>query len=188
MADINNRVCTVTDRQASLIVVGILFCCFFSFLLGYFIGRRQETMIITKEAYGDAFADQIAASLYALEMPQDKVTDLHLCSDEPVVVQEQIAESNESVVDDTVLNSTMHYYAQLIGFSTYKAATDCATNWKKKGFDVEVRKRESKTAKGKNVAWYQLVTKKYQNKKELEHVIAVLKKQEKLKDVHIVAC
>ncbi len=176
-----NNVCTITDRQAAFIVSGIAFSCFLSFAAGYFMGVSHETETVITEIRADAFADEIASALYARETPQDKVVDLYASVPGEIEAmsfgtQEQKEEINTE------------YYAQLIGFSKREAAIDCVDKWKKKGFDVQIKKRESKTAKGKTIYWYQVITQRYTSKKELEHVVELLKKQEKLKDVCIITC
>lgn len=175
----NNNICTITDRQAAFIVSGIAFSCFISFAIGYFMGLSHETETVIAEIRADAFADEIASALYARETPQDKVLDLYTSASieaEAPSIQEQKEEVN------------VGYYAQLIGFSRRETASECVNKWKKKGFDVHIKKRESKTAKGKTVYWYQVVTQRYTNKKELEQIVDLLKKQEKLKDVCIITC
>lgn len=177
----NNNVCTITDRQAAFIVSGIAFACFISFVAGYFMGVSHETETVIADIRTDAFADEIASSLYARETPQDKVVDLYAS----VVGEPEIA---PAFMQDKKEEINTEYYAQLIGFSKREAAVDCVNKWKKKGFDVQIKKRESKTAKGKTVCWYQVVTQKYTSKKELEQIVDLLKKQEKLKDVCIITC
>ena len=58
----------------------------------------------------------------------------------------------------------------------------------KKNIVSEVKKRISKTAKGKVISWYQVVTPTYSDKVELEALVAKLVKEEKLNDTRIVAC
>lgn len=82
-------------------------------------------------------------------------------------------------------NST-HYYAQLIGFGTVEAADQFVNRITRKGFPAKVEKRTSKTAKGKKVSWYQVVTDAYLDKAHLERVVQMIVWQEKLKDVRIV--
>ena len=53
---------------------------------------------------------------------------------------------------------------------------------------VEVKNRHSKTAKGKKVTWYQVVTASFSNKDELEKVVDEVKERERLKDVRILTC
>ena len=81
-------------------------------------------------------------------------------------------------IDKTCLN----------GFGTLKAADRFVNRLQKKGIPVEVKKRISKTVRGKIIAWYQVVTKEYTDKSVLEKLVATLKKDEKLKDPSIIIC
>jgi hypothetical protein len=51
---------------------------------------------------------------------------------------------------------------------------------------VIVKKRVSKTARGKTVAWYQTVTGEFDNEEKLLEVLNLLKQKEHLKDVKII--
>jgi hypothetical protein len=78
------------------------------------------------------------------------------------------------------------YYAQLIGFGTLSAAEQFANHVTKKGFSVKVEKRRSRSAKGRIVYWYQVVTDMDADKEHLERVVDVLVNQEKLRNVRII--
>lgn len=80
------------------------------------------------------------------------------------------------------------YMAQLIGFGTEQAAYQFVNRITKKGFSAKVEKRKSRTAKGKTLFWYQVVTDSYADKAQLEEIIAILVRQEKLKDIRILTC
>jgi hypothetical protein len=81
-----------------------------------------------------------------------------------------------------------HYYAQLIGFGTSQAADSFARRLTKQGFSVKVEQCKSRTAKGKAVTWYQVVTQPYRDAQKLQEVIDILAHTEKLKGVRVKTC
>ncbi len=80
------------------------------------------------------------------------------------------------------------YFAQLVGFGTARAAQQFAHRLSLKEIPVIVRKRQSRTARGRFISWYQVVTEKFDNRNELEAIIEKIKGEEKLNDVNIVTC
>jgi len=80
------------------------------------------------------------------------------------------------------------YYAELIGFGTHRAANKFVEKLKKRNFSVVLKKRKSKTSKGKTIVWYQVVTEKFDNKNDLIAFVDILKDKEKLKGVRIIQC
>ena len=53
---------------------------------------------------------------------------------------------------------------------------------------VIVKKRQSRSSRGRFVAWYQVITEKFNDKGDLEALVKRLEYEEKLNDVRIVAC
>ena len=78
------------------------------------------------------------------------------------------------------------YYAQLAGFSSLHSAEAFVARLNKKQVPVLIKERASKSAKGRPVRWYQVVTEPYEDQDALNSVVAILKKEEKLHDVRIV--
>lgn len=78
------------------------------------------------------------------------------------------------------------YYAPLIGFGSQKSALTYVNRLMENGFPVELKLRSSKTAKGRVIRWYQIVTKPFASRNELEKIIATLGKKEHLTNVKIV--
>lgn len=78
------------------------------------------------------------------------------------------------------------YYAPLIGFGSQKSALTYVNRLMENGFPVELKLRSSKTAKGRVIRWYQIVTKPFASRNELEKIIATLEKKEHLTNVKIV--
>ncbi|MDR3550434.1 MAG: hypothetical protein P4L31_03405 [Candidatus Babeliales bacterium] len=94
-------------------------------------------------------------------------------------------ESND--IEDQDAQSAQ-YFAQLAGFGTARAAHLFAQKLARKEVSVVVKERQSRSARGKFVSWYQVVTEKFEDKDELKKLVARLQSEEKLKGVNIVTC
>jgi hypothetical protein len=105
-------------------------------------------------------------------------------------VSVQSSVSPETVTPEVVEESVpvTEYYAQLAGFGTIRAAQHFANHLQKKEISVIVKKRQSRSSRGKFVSWYQVVTEKFNDKGDLEALVKRLEYEEKLNDVRIVAC
>lgn len=199
MLDKNKQI-TFSDREMSLAIAGIILCSFFCFVVGYFLGRQQDLNDATKEEYKELFADQITSSMYSFEVPNQSKKSilvpsgdifLDIASKEKEVDENHIIRKEsltQKVNSSTIESKDVFYRAQLIGFSTKKAAQKCVENWEKKGIKTEITKKTTITTKGKSVNWYQIVTLPYKDKQQLDLVVDLLIKQEKLQGVRIITC
>lgn len=183
----------IPNRQLSGLVAGLLFLFFCFFMAGYFIGKKyiieqfvqdmhtislQDSVVLTKNNY-DIVTDAIAVTHDEKNGPCE---DSHDC----VVQLSDVATiSQDGAVSD---KKEQKYYAQLIGFGTEKAAEQFVKRTSTYGFVTEVKKRVSKTVKGRVSYWYQVVTAPYANKNDLLCVVDTLVKKERLKDVCIQMC
>lgn len=80
------------------------------------------------------------------------------------------------------------YYAELVGFGTETAAEKFADELKKKNITVLVKRRHSKTARGRVTTWYQVISETFSNKGDLMAFVDDVSTRERLKDVRIVSC
>jgi hypothetical protein len=85
-------------------------------------------------------------------------------------------------------NNTCYYYAKLVSFKSRKHAQQFVERLARLGIDVELHALKSKTAKGRVVTWYQIVTKKLASNEELEALVNTIKLQTPLHDVRICTC
>ena len=183
----------IPKRHASLILAGLLALLFFTFITGYFWGKRTAISQLTSRVEEEFFANQIQSSLYGLQdrpgVQQEVIPEIALDqrAQESVDSEQQVVSVNEQKVDIEVEMPSKQYYAQLIGFGTQGAANSFAKR-ANKITEVEVKKRVSKTAKGKTRVWYQVVTAPSSNREDLELLVAKISKEERLKGVHIVTC
>jgi septal ring-binding cell division protein DamX len=102
--------------------------------------------------------------------------------------QEDSAVEQASAEESEVVGPNAEYFAQLAGFGTARAAQQFAQRLLRKEIQVVVKKRQSRSARGKFVSWYQVVTEKFDDRDQLEALVQRLEKEEKLKGVHIVSC
>ena len=183
----------VPNRQLSFVIALLLLLAFSIFMTGYFLGKRKAVEQFTQEMRQDAFSDKVYTTVLStaqenqlsidnplLVMHADDVADLSSQSinqDVAAIEQEIVAQQHEH-----------HYYAQLIGFGTEKAAQLFVKKLSTKGIETEVKKRISKTVKGHTSYWYQVVTAAYSNKNDLVSLVDRLAKEENIKDACIRVC
>jgi len=94
----------------------------------------------------------------------------------------------DQVVRPLLKEDCQKYYAELIGFGTLRCANKFASKLKSQGFSVIVKRRRSKTSKGKRIVWYQVVSEKFDNKNDLIAFVDIIKEKERLKGIRIVEC
>lgn len=80
------------------------------------------------------------------------------------------------------------YYAELVGFGSKQRANEFCNRLQKNGISVVVKKRKSRTARGKNIFWYQAITEKFDNKSDLVAFVDIIKDKENLKGIKIIQC
>jgi hypothetical protein len=80
------------------------------------------------------------------------------------------------------------FYAELVGFGTKNSATAFCNRLKKDGINVILKKRVSRSSRGRIMSWYQAVTEKFDNKRDLIAFVDIIKDKENLKSVKIVGC
>jgi septal ring-binding cell division protein DamX len=189
----------VTNRSVSLAVAGALLCIVSVFLVGFFAGQRSAAQHFIDKAGQGAFADHIYAAMCGLSgtsEQQEEVANAEGGESEADEGASQeatsavvAAEITESASDEAEASeSGSECYAQLIGFGTAKAAQDYVNRLKRKGIPVFMQKRHSRSAKGRLVTWYQVVTEKFRDEEKLQALIARLKEEEKLQGIRVVAC
>lgn len=191
----------MTNRSLSVLIAGVLLFLMSVFLIGFFIGQRTAAQQFIDRAGQGVFADHIYAAMCGLSGVPEEDGAAATDTDGNEAESDQEEESNNSLAQDEASTSSAsqeeavsdtpaesEYYAQLVGFGTAKAAQDCVKRLKKKGFPVFVQKRHSRTAKGRLVTWYQVVTENFHDEEKLQAVVARLEKEEKLQGIHVVAC
>ena len=186
-------------------MVGIILLGFGFFMVGYFLGKRKVIQDMCVQLEQESLADKIYTSLCTLpdagtavagqekeelEAVENNMDKDALLTEQAVDVVNTGVHEEEPVVQQEAMLPTVHkkYYAQLVGFGTLQAAERCAKRLTQHAMPVVVKHRHSKTAKGKKIQWYQVVTQEFSDQKELEKVVQIIKEKERLKDVRIVSC
>ncbi len=188
---ISNQGLFVPNRQLSAIIAALLFVAFCIFISGYFLGKKYAAEQFTAAIRQDSFADHIYTSVLSTTPEQAETNNDLLTTtvaQNPVATQELLVAQEPIASLSDVSDLTQNYYAQLIGFGTEKAAQQFVSKLAAKGTLTEVKKRASKTVKGKTSYWYQVVTPAYADKYELSTLVDKIAKEENLKDVCIKVC
>jgi len=102
------------------------------------------------------------------------------------VQQEVVVSPEKAILPEKI--KCANYYAELIGFGTARAAQRFCEKLKKQGFAVVLKKRRSRSARGKTITWYQVVTEEFDNKSDLIAFVDIIKDKERLKGIRIVQC
>jgi cell division protein FtsN len=189
----SNQGLFVPNRQLSFIVAGLLFLAFCIFMTGYFLGKKTVVAQFTENLQQEAFTNQIYASV--ISVPQENkelVTNTLLVTEANIVeLPHQSINQDIPIAQETTTlqeSTAARYYAQLIGFGTEKAAQLFVKKLAVKGIETEIKKRVSKTVKGRTSYWYQVVTTTYTNKDDLSELVNKIAKEENIKDASIRVC
>lgn len=159
---------TLTMRQLSLAIAGLLAFSFFIFIGGYFLGQKRAAEDFAYRADQDSLADQIYSSMCVLYDPKEE-EESESSEEAETSETETAGETNEpaEVKEDTVQESATEppasqkkYKAVLSGFpATHLAdAKQLVTRLTHKGYPSELVERTS-SYKGKSKIWYQVITK-----------------------------
>ncbi len=160
-----NSILYLTNRQVSWLAASTVVFVFCIFIAGYVLGQKKAL-----EGYGSAGKSSFSNS--------------YISSDE--VINNMSDQLSSSLNTDG--NASKQYYAQLIGFGTLHAADKFADRLQQKNFPVKVVEKHSKTAQGKKIIWYQVVTEYFDKKDDLIAFTRKIEKEERLNDIRIVSC
>jgi len=199
----------LTVRQTSWLVSSFIMICFFVFISGYFLGKKKAVEKFYHKIKQDSFADHIYYSMCSMYDKQDEqlsgdggveiqATDVELADadakEQKVTTDPQdfevaaIDAVDASVRSELEVEERCQYYAELIGFGTERAARRFADKLLKNNVTVSVKRRRSKTARGRVITWYQVITGTFDDKDDLIALVDDISARERLKDVRIVSC
>jgi cell division septation protein DedD len=197
----------LNNRHMSWALSIILLLNFFVFMTGYFLGKKQAVDQLNYKIDQESLTDHVYSSMYALYdtkaqpessdtiEPEDEVAEADLAIEEPAVeqavditaqvqVSDEIPENTAEVT--SIQNNGHEYYAQLVGFSSEKAAQQFVKKLAQRDITAHIKQRPSKTAKGRIVHWYQVITESFTKKEELLKLVENIKRRENLHDVRII--
>ncbi|HEV2602004.1 MAG TPA: hypothetical protein VGT41_06975 [Candidatus Babeliales bacterium] len=201
---------TLTYRQASWGMAVLVVLFFFVFITGYFLGKQKEVEDFSNKVERDSLADMISASLYSrydekgpsadegddvlellekvelTEGVESDTADAALATHEQLVASALSSDAEKSMIAPCETKENMvQYYAELVGFGTEKSAMAFVNRLAKENITTIVKAKTSKTAKGKKIVWYQVVTEPFVDHTLLLDLVKKLEKKEHLKGVSI---
>ena len=121
--------------------------------------------------------EQVPVSQETVSEPAQKIDDED--------TQKESVDSFELVKNE---KNNKRWRAQLIGYGLEESARKFAQKLTKKGFDVAVTARTSRSANGRQRTWYQVVTAACDNRDLLQKQVDKIVSLEKLKGVQISIC
>lgn len=196
----HNDQLVLDDKQAVWLVSALLLAAFLLFMCGYFVGKHQALEQFSHVLDQESIADKIYLSLYSgkasgesYEYNETSTKEDEIASKESVndndTAENQLLTDNSSVASQEKIpgdsQKQSQYYATLIGFGSELAAKKYIDKLAKRGFPLLIKERTSATTKGKVRSWYQVITRTYASREELEAVVAILTQREHLKGVRI---
>jgi len=114
-----------------------------------------------------------------------------LSQEEPQMEVQEVAsvdQLKQEIASQEVPINTKSYYALLAGYGTELAADKFVKRLAQKNISAITKKHISKTAKGAQRSWFQVVTREYSDRDTLQKLVDRITKEEKLKGVSIVTC
>ena len=207
----------LTGRQVSLMVSSGVMLSFCVFITGYFLGKKKAVEKFYSKIDQDSFADQIYYSMCSMydkggfkgaDSQGSSLENNNVCIENdahaPLVAAETVIQpafTDHDLPKDGALVAQKNdkkdvqeskvegqFYAKLIGFGAKRSAQRFANKLTNQGLTVFVKNRRSKTARGRVIVWYQVVTGTFGDKNDLIALVDDISAQEKLKDVRIVSC
>lgn len=194
----------LNNRHMSWALSIVLLLLFFVFIVGYFIGQRKGIDQLNHKIDQESLTDHVYSSMYALydgkvkpeasdNVEPGEENDLN--SDEPALDQtidvtaevkpvEQTAKADSNTAAPKT--NEHEYYAQLVGFSSARTAQQFVQKLAQRDITAHIKQRPSKTAKGRIVHWYQVITETFTKKEDLIMLVEDIKRREKLHDVRII--
>ncbi len=203
----------LSRKQTSWAVALVLLLGFAFFISGYFMGHKKAVHTFVQRIDNESLSDHIYASMVALydhkglldvtdaieEQESAPSSEEQDPIEEPATRQEGAELEAAQALPQTelekpkatdpivpIIEKHNSYYAQLIGFGTAKAAHLFAHRLQERNIPVFVKKLRSKTAKGKMISWYQVITDRYSDVNQLQTLVNHITAQERLNDVRII--
>ncbi len=185
----------VPARQVNMLSAGALIIAAVVFMGGYFIGKKHMMEQFVAQVETDSFADQVYSSMCVLyDADTGGESMLLVAADrDPSSLDELRRTSDDEGEPLTVQNAKDSvnlpaYVGQLLSYHVRRYADSFVQKLAKKNIPLEVRTRKSVTASGEAKEWYQVVTKPYADRHELEVVVEQLSREEKIEGAHIIVC
>lgn len=168
-------------RHATVIQVGILLIIVagFSFLTGYYLGKKKSAEEFTRYIGQQTFADKIYSSLCTL---YDTYEDEAYNNVEEKDEESKKTSDASAHVEPVVEMPKELYSAILCGFGSQKSGLDYVRRLDAKGVKARLVTRTSMTRKGTPRTWYQVVSEPSDYESTIQ-LAERLKKEDKLTNV-----
>jgi len=181
---------TLTNRHIGWLISVVIVISLGSFGAGYFWGEKKSAERFLQRIGQEAFADQVYSSVCSM---YDSENEIEVRSENGNEGYQEESDKTQEVVKKEAqqeiiqeINPKVAYYAQLVGFGTAKKAKQFVERLTRNGIVAHVRERKSKSARGKVILWYQVVSDPYTNKDALISLVEKIKHDEHLHDVRII--
>lgn len=188
---------SLSERELSHIIVGLLLGGFLLFVSGYYLGKRRAC---EEFAFGDdvQFAQKVQSALSALagrgESDENSDGDVSVsevdaagenCPAVETVTTESPTDTVSTETPTSVCKVEPKAYARLCGFGSKAAAEGYVKKLAKREITAHITERVSKTPRGRKIFWYQVST-ETMPKNVLIGLIDEIKRRDKLSDVSII--
>jgi hypothetical protein len=169
---------TLSERETTHVIVGLLLGGFLLFVSGYYLGKRRAC---EEFAFGDdvQFAQKVHSALNSLAGRSGESVEGE---------DREEDDTDENDQEETGVNPSkggVQSYAHLCGFGSSAAAQAYVNRLAARKVGAHVAERTSTSSQGRHVTWYQVVT-DAMDRNELCKVVAEIKKCDKLTDVSII--
>jgi hypothetical protein len=197
----------LNTRHMSWALSVILLLNFFVFMAGYFLGKKKILEQLNYKIDQESLTDHVYSSMYSLYdskvqpsssadnvEPEEEIEMIEneTASEEPALEQavditaQTVAVDELTTLTPTTKEDNHEYYAQLVGFGSKHAAQQFVNKLAQRDITAHIKQRTSKTAKGRVVYWYQVITETFSQKNDLVKLVEAIKRREKLHDVRII--
>lgn len=190
------------NNYSLLIGMGLIIL-FFAGTVGFFCGYQSAVTRFLNKVDEEAFSDKIMYALYNMngvdQEGDESLEEAETKEGVEIEVIQEVVETGDINSEDSeelstedksvtqpVIQDEIVYAAHLIGFGTLHAAQQFVEKLKERDIAVIIKHRCSTTARGRKIKWYQVVTPEYTTKKDLEELIGLIQKKEKLHNVTII--
>jgi len=207
----------IPTAQVSMLTAGALAIAAFVFWGGYMVGKKHIMEQVVAQVEADSFADQLYSSMCSLyteyhdnsqmllafndadeedeeseaEKNREQAEELEAeetAADESDMAGDSFVQYGSGVIDGLAKAESTVYVGQLLSYHVRRYADTFIEKMAKKNIPLEVRTRTSVTASGEAKKWYQVVTKPYSDRQELELVVEQLSQEEKITGAQIIVC
>lgn len=177
----------LSARQTSMLVASVCMAAVLVFLGGYVVGKKQSFAQVIAQIEHDSLADQIYASVCSLyEAESDHELGAHHEYHDQLAGETSALKCPVSTAQEK--NEASLYVGQLLSYHIRPYADQFVQKMAKKNVPLEIRTRKSVATNGEVKEWYQVVTKPYEDRHELELVVEQVSQEEKITGAQIVMC